>query len=191
VMGLIAQQRLESNIHGREAGAKKGILTDPFFDESQRDFGQAQTAAIVGGELTLPVLNTDAKYVSTDVTAKTTIAFTPVASLSQTIRTGEMAVNAYLNFSPIPASVTLVPNVDRWTEVQEDYTGPVTHRFSTGSGNLVNQTTATTTNLVSSSESFIEVMRPVQVSFSISGFGPNEKLIYSTMDGIEITTVAN
>lgn len=190
VMGLIAQQRLESNIHGREAGAKKGIFTDPFFDESQRDFGQAQTAAIVGGELTLPVLNTDAKYVSTDVTAKATIAFTLVVALSQLTRTGFMAVNPYMSFAPIPAVITLVPSVDRWTDVQETYTGPVTNRFTSGWGDSSSTSVSTSTVLVSSVDSVIETIRPLEVTFTINGFGPNEGLLGIHIGGVEAIPVA-
>lgn len=190
VMGLIAQQRLESNIHGREAGAKKGIFTDPFFNESQRDFGQAQTAAIVGGELTLPVLSASAKYVSADIPTKTTIAFSPVVALSQSIRTGSMAVNPYMSFAPIPAVITLVPNVDRWTDVQETYTGPITTRFTSGSGDLSSTSTSTSTVLVSSEDVVVETMRPIEVSFTINGFGPNEGLLGVSIDGVEVIPVA-
>ncbi len=190
VMGLIAQQRLESNIHGREAGTKKGIFTDAFFDESQRDFGQVQTAAIVGGELTLPVLNANAKYVSSDVSARTTIPFTPVVALSQMIRTGSMPVNPYLSFSPIPATIVLTPNVDRWTEVQEDFTGPVTKRFTSGGGNMSSVSTSSSTVLVSSEESTIETIRPIEVTFKISGFGPNEQLLAVDFGGVEAVPVA-
>lgn len=190
VMGLIAQQRLESNIHGREAGTKKGIFTDAFFDESQRDFGQAQTAAIVRGELTLPILSTGAKYVSTDITAKTTNAFSPVVALSQIIRTGSMAVNPYMSFAPIAAAITLVPGVDRWTDVQQTYSGPVTRRFTSGSGDQSSTATSTSTKLVSSEDVLVETMRPIEVRFTINGFGPNEGLLGVSIDGVEVIPVA-
>ena len=190
VIGMIAQQRLESNIHGREAGTKKGIFTDAFFDESGRDFGQAQTAAIVRGELTLPILSAGAKYVSADVTAKTTLVFTPVVALSQTVRTGSMAVNPYLSFAPIPAFVTLTPSVDRWTDVQETYSGPVTSRFVSGSGDQSSISTSVANVLVSSEDGRVETMRPIDVHFTISGFGPGERLLGVSIDGVEVIPVA-
>ena len=55
MMGLISQQELKSDINLRESAAKKGLFVDPFLDDSTRDAGITQTAAIVNGELVLPV----------------------------------------------------------------------------------------------------------------------------------------
>ncbi|MEE0406957.1 MAG: DUF4815 domain-containing protein, partial [Desulfovibrio sp.] len=48
----IARQRLESDVATREAGARVGIFVDPLLDDSMRDQGLDQTAAVVNGFLT-------------------------------------------------------------------------------------------------------------------------------------------
>jgi hypothetical protein len=55
VLGLVAQQRLESSANTRATGIIKGLLTDPFLNDDLRDAGQAQTGAIIDGILTLPI----------------------------------------------------------------------------------------------------------------------------------------
>src|SRR5690606_18495593 len=55
MLGLIAQQKLQGDANLREAGQKKGVFVDPFLDDSMRDAGASQNAAIFDGEMTLPV----------------------------------------------------------------------------------------------------------------------------------------
>lgn len=184
---LIAQNRLESNIHTREAGTKKGLFTDPFLDESQRDAGTPQTAAIVEGELVLPISAT-ISYVNADVPAPAAITYTNAITLEQTLRTGGMKINPYMAFEPVPATVTLVPSVDRWTEVQTTWASPSTARFVIGQGDRSAVTSETRNALLSTSYSEIETLRPITVNYSLSGFGPGEALSALTFDGISLPT---
>lgn len=62
----IARQRLESDVATREAGARVGIFVDPLLDDSMRDQGLEQTAAVVNGFLTLPI-RASVSGVSSDV----------------------------------------------------------------------------------------------------------------------------
>ena len=190
VLGLVAQQRLESDIHMREAGAKKGVFTDPFLDDSQRDQGIAQTAAIVNGELTLPVENVEVSYVSNDVTAPTSLTYTSVTALEQVLRTGSMNINPYMAFAIMPATVAIVPAVDRWTEIQTTWASPLTQRFVTGSGNVSSVSVDTGIKLLSSKTTNIEFLRQIDVSFSVKGFGPGENLASITFDGVPVTPVS-
>lgn len=189
IMGLIAQQRLESDIHLREAGAKKGLFTDPFRDDSQRDAGMAQTAAVVGGELTLPIAAT-VSQMTADITQPAAPAFTLATVLEQPLKTGEMKVNPYQAFDPIPAAVTLTPAVDRWTDVSTTWASPVTERLTVGAGNASSTRTSTTNALLSSSTRPAETLRQIEVRFTVSGFGPNEQLSSLTFDGIAVTPTA-
>lgn len=187
LMQLIAQQRLESDIHTRESGTKKGLFTDPFLDESQRDAGTAQTAAIVAGVLTLPIDATIASP-STDIQTPATLAHGDIVRLEQVLRTGSMQINPYMAFAPVPANIKLTPDVDRWTSVQTSWTSSVTRRFSVGSGNQSSSTTTTRSVLLSTTTVEAENLRPITVSYTISGFGPGETLASITFDGVSLPT---
>lgn len=186
---LIAQQNLKTDAVNRDAALKKGMFVDPFLNDNMRDQGVVQTAAIVRGKLTLPVSATPAAM-GADVTAATSLTFVLEPALSQTARTGSMKVNPYLAFDPIPAKVTLTPNVDRWTDVSTTWSSPITQRIIQGAGNQVSVWTTTQNALLSSSSSSIDTLRQIQVQFSISGFGPNEQLASVTFDGIAVTATA-
>lgn len=189
VMGLVAQQRLESEIHLREAGTKKGLFVDPFLDDSQRDAGLEQTAAVVGGELTLPI-TAAVQALPADIKTPTTAAFTLQPLLQQLARTGSMPVNPYMAFEPIPAAVTLSPAVDRWTNVETNWDSAITRRFVVGSGDMASVSSRTDTVLLMQSQSAIETLRPIDVQFELSGFGPNEALLSLTFDGLPVTASA-
>lgn len=185
VMQLIAQQRLESEIHTREAGTKKGLFTDPFIDDSQRDAGIPQTGAIVRGVLTLPVA-AEVMSPSNDITRPTFCNFSHAVALSQTLRTGSMKINPYMSFAPVPAKVMLTPNVDRWTEVQTSWTSPSTSRFVVGSGDMSSTSTSTANVMLSSTSATIETLRSIDVNFEITGFGPHEVLDTLAFDGVRV-----
>lgn len=187
VVGLVAQQRLESDIHMREAGVKKGLLVDPFRDNSLRDAGLPQTAAIISGELTLPILAAGAGYVSQDVTAPAILEYTPVVLLAQQARTNSMAVNPYQAFAPAPARITLKPAVDRWTLTEDVFGEPVTNRFVTGEGDMSKVTTTSKAVLTSTSTVPVETIRPIEVHFEIDGFHEDEVLHSVFFDGITVT----
>lgn len=184
---LIAQQRLESSIHTRDGGTKKGLFVDPFLDDSQRDAGIVQTAAIVSGLLMLPITGA-ALQMSADVATPTTLTFDNVITLEQSLRTGSMKINPYMSFAPVPAQVTLVPSVDRWTVVQSDWAGPLTQRFTFGWGDQSDTSSSTRTALIGTSFSAVETLRPTTVSYSITGFGGGELLQSLTFDGLSLPT---
>lgn len=206
MLGLIAQQRLEGSANLKEAIQKKGLFVDPFLDDTLRDAGAAQTAAIVAGELILPVAVDKVSLMPNDVAVETSLSFTQSAVLSQTARTGSMKINPYMAFDPIPAVAKLTPSVDRWTEFQTSWASSITQRFVVdnrildawhlrvfGSGferypSTTN--TSSSTSLVSQTERQIENLRQIQVSFTLTGFGPNETLTGVTFDGIAVTATA-
>ena len=202
---LVAQQKLVSDIGTREAAAKKGMFVDPFIDDLQRDQGIAQTAAVLGYALTLPI-DGDAISVSTDVAGPTSCEFTLEPVLTQTSRTGDMKINPYMAFAVPAKPVTLTPNVDRWTETQTTWLSPITQKFIVDNAikdayhirlygkNLAgwpSYTTSTTqTVLVSSKTERIENLRQIDVKFEATGFGPGEQLVSLKFDGIAVTPVA-
>lgn len=186
---LIAQQRLTSDAQLRESGSKKGLFVDPFLSDDMRDAGSVQTAAVSGGELTLPIAAA-VGAVSADIASRTSLAFGLTTALEQTLRTGSMKVNPYLAFDPIPASVALTPALDRWTVVETTWASPITQRLTVGSGNQASVSTSSLDVLLSSSRRALETLRPISVSFNVAGFGPNEALASLTFDGISVAATA-
>ena len=182
---LIAQNRLESSIHTREGGTKKGLFTDPFLDETQRDAGTPQTGAIVGGLLQLPI-DAVIHQMSADILSPQTLPFTQRSALEQTLRTGSMQINPYMSFAPVPAELSLTPSVDRWTVVETNWTSSLTSRFVVGSGDQSSATSATRNALLNTTSANIETLRPLTVGYTIGRFGPGEILASLTFDGVSV-----
>lgn len=184
----VSRQRLESDVTTRENGMKAGLFVDPLLDDSMRDQGITQTGAVFDGVLTLPIAVT-AHALSGSVSVPTSRDLTPAAVLEQPLRTGSMPINPYMSFEPLPATVTLVPAVDRWKETQTKWASDVTRTIAgnIGNGVLRRTTTETSTEVVSVSNSAIENLRQISVAFTISGFGNGEKLKKVTFDGIDVT----
>jgi hypothetical protein len=192
---LIAQQRLESNIHTREAGTKKGLFTDPFIDDSQRDAGIAQTAAIVDGELTLAIDPT-IKVPDADIVDPITCDRVTVVALEQPLRTGDMKINPYDTTKKVPARVRLWPDVDRWTDVVED--GNKSHRtkrwIQRAQDDVADQFNTKRRRvrdaLVNTNVLPAEVLRAIEVRFKLKGFQPGEQVASMDFDGTNVVPVA-
>lgn len=192
---LAAQQRLASDIHTREVGTKKGMFTDPLTDDDMRDAGIPQTAAIVRGELLLPIAGT-ARQVSADITAPATLPFTHGTALEQLLRTGAMSINPYQSFALLPAEVSLFPAVDRWTDVVDAWASPVTERFTFGTpvavvggssnGSSSSTSTAVRNQLLATTKVAAETLRTIDVAYSIGGCGVGETLAEAIFDGVSV-----
>ncbi len=203
---LVAQERLRNDANSREPAAKKGVFVDPFFDDDMRDQGIRQTAAIVDGELTLPI-----KANIVDIGKSATPWLLPYVLeviLEQPLQTMDMPINPYQAFAPVPAKVTINLNVDRWTEVETNWSSPMTQRFSIlsspitqqiwqGSGGASRITSSTTKNvllesqvrqsteLLSSANREATFMRQATQNFELEGFKSGEQLRL-VFDGINI-----
>lgn len=189
----IARQRLESDVATREAGARVGIFVDPLLDDSMRDQGLEQTAAVVNGFLTLPI-RASVSGVSSDVKLPAARSSSSSVVLEQPLMTGEMKINPYLAFAVMPGKATLTPAVDRWTVTNTTWTSPVTKEFyRTIYAPTHPQHGSTVTSSRSSTEtagvsySAIEYLRQISIAFTCEGFGSGEKLSRVTFDGIAIT----
>lgn len=185
----VARQRLEADVFTRESGARAGIFVDPLLNDDMRDQGLSQTAAVVGGVLTLPIEAT-ATALPNDVAAPTANPWTPSPLLAQPLRTGSMKVNPYMAFDPLPGRAVLNPALDRWTETQTDWTSAVTQRFDVSRDGyfhiVVDRQTSTTTETVGSATSQLEYLREIDVAYHIEGFGAGEQLASATFDGIAL-----
>ena len=189
----IARQRLESDVATREAGARVGIFVDPLLDDSMRDQGLDQSAAIVNGFLTLPI-TAGVSGVSSDVKLPVARSSSSSVVLEQPLMTGEMKINPYLSFAVMPGKATLTPSVDRWTVAKTEWTSPVTKTFyRTIYAPTHPQHGSTVTAVGSSTEtagvsaSDIEYLREIGIAFTCEGVGAGEKLSLVTFDGIAVT----
>lgn len=189
----IARQRLESDVATREAGARVGIFVDPLLDDSMRDQGLEQTAAVVNGFLTLPI-RASVSGVSSDVKLPAARSSSSSVVLEQPLMTGEMKINPYLAFAVMPGKATLTPAVDRWTVTNTTWTSPVTKEFyrtiyapthPQHGSTVTSSSSSTETAGVSSSA--IEYLRQISIAFTCEGFGSGEKLSRVTFDGIAVT----
>lgn len=192
---MVAQDKLSGDVKQRYTAQNKGLFTDPFIDDTYRDAGVSQTAAISRGELLLPITPTLISPAS-DVSVPTTCNYVDNYALSQTSRTGSMKINPYQVFSPLPAVGMLTPAVDRWTDFSVTWTSPVT-QFFTNAATLGNPsfnpiaaqfTTITTVSTLASS--VLAYLRQIPVHFRLEGFGNGEVLSSITFDGIAVTPLA-
>lgn len=195
VVELLAQQRLESDLNLREAGAKKGLFVDPFTSDSLRDQGLQQTAAIVDGELVLSIGNVSPLVPSIGLDAPATLPFELQPVLEQPLRTGSMLVNPYMAFEPLPAVVKLTPAVDQWSDADTVWLSPTTQLMAAGPTIFTSDSSrwgtfevsrSTSSTLVSSVQRPAEFLRQIQVQFQVDGFGPGEHVSAMTFDGLAV-----
>lgn len=191
-LGEIARQRLEADVATREAGARVGLFVDALLDDSMRDQGIPQSAAIVNGYLTLP-LAVSAYALSQDIKNPTARSFTPQPVLSQPYRTGSMKINPYMAFAVLPAKAKITPDVDRWLDRQAQWTSAATRYFYrqiyAPNHPQHGQTVRTTTNsieTVSTTQKAAETLRRISIAFELSGFGAGEILREISFDGIVV-----
>lgn len=174
-----ARIRLEQDAIARNPAAINGIFVDNFNNDAQRDPGIEQTAAIVDGRLTLSIAATLAN-VNTGGNGWT-LSYTLEEAISQPRRTKGFLINPYQSFAPVPASITLTPSIDEWTEVSTQWASAVTRRVTARSR------AGTTEELLSSQSTAAEFLREREVAFAITGFGSGELLQTLTFDGIDVT----
>lgn len=192
VVQLVSEQKLQSDAGQRQSAALKGLFVDPFLNDSLRDQGLAQTAAIVRGELMLPIEAVVRR--PTDVNAPVTCDFETRVALAQELRTGFMKINPYMAFSPLPAAVTITPAIDRWTQTNVIWASPITEVFeafvtsSWGPGQSSVSNTFTQVRTGASRQ--LQYLRETYISFTLQGFGGGEMLSGITFDGLAVTPEA-
>ncbi len=181
---LVAVERLYNNANAEDPSSKFGVFVDPFLDDDLRDQGLPQTAAIIDGELQLPI-----SVVVNDLglDSPVTLPYVLTDVLVQVRRSGSMKVNPYQAFDPIPASVLLTPNVDHWTQNIQNWTSSITERFTIGGG-LQTRVIARSsrTQRVSTNTQKLQFLRVRKINFRVNGFGPDEKLTLIEFDGVSV-----
>jgi hypothetical protein len=187
LFGLIAIERLKTDISSREPTSKSGVFVDPFFDDDLRDGGISQDAVIIDGELQLPIASTNLAA-SQNHKATWLLPYEDDFLIVQRLRTGSMKINPYQAFAAPPALVTLNPSVDQWTVVQNMVTEQ-TRRFidPTLAARTEERTITFTRELVETTRTEVEFLRQIPVEFIVEGFGAGEQLVLLRFDGIDIT----
>ncbi len=182
----LAELRLAVDIAGRDSGIKLGQFADPMMSDAMRDAGIAQTAAVVGGALRLPIA-VQVHQLGAAITSRQAPAHAYSVALAQLARTGTMLVNPYMAFRPLPATVLLTPSVDRWTQVTTQWASAVTERLYVGNGSALSYGyTISGTQTLSEVSTNIETLRQIPVRFDLGKFGPGEGLVQVLFDGISV-----
>lgn len=181
----LARLRLAQDAIASDPAAKNGIFVDNFVDDDLRDQGVQQTAAIVRGELTLPIA---VQVLDGALSSNAwSLEYRPEVFISQPRHTGQMKVNPYQAFDPLPAILRLEPAVDQWTETQTQWQSAVTRALTQGSGDQASTSVETTIETLRAETFAAATLRQRQVAFTITGFDPNERLARLSFDGIDVT----
>ncbi len=193
---MVAQLSLVTDTTTRDGIAMKGMFTDPFLNDDQRDAGVPQSAAVAGQSLTLPI-DGDALFFSADIEQDETCAFTEEVILEQLAQTGNMKINPYQAYAPFPSKVTLFPAIDNWVETKTVWASAVTQRFvktiyapygiaNYKHGEQMPTGSSTYVETVSEVITAAQFLRQIYVSFEVVGFGAGEQLTSVTFDGIAV-----
>lgn len=206
LFNVVSDHQLRTEAAITDPTTKKGIFTDPFVDDSKRDAGVAQTAASFDGILTLPMTNVNVAQATLD--GVKTLPLNQAGTkpvIQQTLKTGDMKVNPYDAFEPIPARGTLEPAVDFWTQRETAWASPVTRQFERRRTSTSGPEWGLLTRFIGSStaitvENAVEVasvttrdaqfLRPISVAFTLQGFGPGETLNTVKFDGRSVAFTA-
>ncbi|MDP2358637.1 MAG: DUF4815 domain-containing protein [Beijerinckiaceae bacterium] len=175
---LVALERLKSDIDNREPVAKKGVFVDPLVDDTYRDAGEPQTAAIVEGFMRLAI---DPTFYRPVMTGPIMLDYTDEIIIRQDLVTSCMKINPYLNFTPLPGELQLSPSSDFWTETQTIWLSEETREF-VGAQNR----TETIVRLEDERTQRIDFLRQISVGFTIRGMGNGEILETLTFDGVDV-----
>ena len=188
IFKLLADERLQRDLASKEPSAKYGIFTDPLFDNDLRDAGVTQDAVIVDQELQLGI-TASTTFAAQNNSTRQLLPFTDELVITQELATGQMAINPYGNFDPLPARVSLDPNIDLFTTF-DDQTTAITRRINRGSGAVSRTETSTATELVQDDTVAQEFMRSRDVDYVVDGFGNGEVLSALTFDGENVLASA-
>ena len=184
---LVAAEKLQRDIATREPTAKYGLFADPLLPQSNlRDSGVSQDAVIVGQDLQLGI-TASSTYAAQNNETSSLLPYTDEILLNQELATGSMNINPYGNFDPIPALITLNPNIDLWTTTEDNFAETITRRITQGGGPAIRTQIRNTQELLDEETSDLEFIRPRTVNFSAEGFGNGEQLSSITFDGVDVT----
>lgn len=178
----LAELRLATDTAGRYSGLKKGYFADPMIDDSMRDQGLQQTAMVAGGALQL--YEAEHAYMLGDGKTAHSLEYTLAKALGQGATSRSMRVNGLPTPGVLPATVTLVPSVDRWEQPQElEYPRTVSSYWGFYDTRETQEARYRDQIDVSLLDTSGITLRPLEVKFSLAGFRPLEALQSLHFDG--------
>ncbi|WP_283774646.1 DUF4815 domain-containing protein [Histophilus somni] len=178
---LVAIERLKTDAVASAPAATRGVFVDPFLDDDLRDLGQAQTAAIVDGELQLPI-QADVKTLDSS-NRPITLPYEREVIIDQSAQTGHMKINPYAAFGGVPATVTLSPPTDVWTVTHTVNLADETRIIGSG---LSKREVSNTIERQTKRSRSAEFLRPIEIRFEIHGFQDGEELRAVNFDGVNL-----
>jgi hypothetical protein len=191
---LVALGEMKHEIALRDPTSKYGVFVDAFNNDDLRDQGRPQSAAIYDGVLSLSNSPTPVTPSGDAVGEFQTLPYELVVLVEQPNKTGCMKINPYAAFEPVPAEVTLSPSSDRWANHVTLWASPVSQlvdgriKDAYHQWGAIYQSRTTSAVQVASRWMVNEVyMRQISVQFTIKGFGPAERLVNATFDGLNVT----
>lgn len=176
---MVLLERLKSDANARAAGPTLGIFTDPFWDDSRRDLGETQDAACFDGTLQIAI-TPDVRSIRLPSIGM--LDYAEATVINQSLYTACMKINPYMNFSPVPPSITIEPSSDFWTETATVTLSDVTQVF--GSGNKTRIRSSVTSETVA--DTAIAYLRQIPITFTVSGLGAGEALASLSFDGVDV-----
>lgn len=205
-LDLIALERLRRQIDSREPVAKRGVFVDPWIDDSYRDQGVAQTAALMDGAMRLAVLPSFHRPSHTNAIC---LDYTDEIIVRQELKTACRKVNPYQNFDPIPLEMSVDPSEDFWTEFETQFLSETTRNITqtvwqAGTG-IINQwgLTGADANFLFAGGTItreigeevleverrtqsLEFLRQISVNFTVRGLNNGEQVTALTFDGLNV-----
>ena len=177
----LGRTRMQQSVPEAGSVSADGLFTDDFTDDSLRDNGEPQAAAANRGVLQLPVIEKFTHRAG----GLETLDYTEEVVVAQLLATGQMKVNPYANFNPMPGDLRLNPNADRFTETVSEWLSPTTEQFTAAPDQAPGSTVVT--RVLSSQTEAAEFLRRIEIDFSLAGFAPNEELAKLLFSGRDIT----
>ncbi|MCW2248691.1 hypothetical protein M2352_004351 [Azospirillum fermentarium] len=190
---LVATERLKTDATAREPAGAKGLFVDPLFDNDMRDEGITQSAAVIGGELVLPVKPVFPNPLMPSGDASM-LAYALEPVVKQELATGAIKVNPYDSFSPIPCKVSVTVPVDRWTQQDESWDSASVRFLRTGHFvEGISRVTSTTTvaqsvETVRQTTTAAQYLRQIPLTVTVEHLGPGEIVQALRFDGVTVAT---
>jgi hypothetical protein len=188
MLDLLGLERLKNEIDRREPVAKKGVFVDPLIDDTYRDLGVAQNAAVFQGSIQLPIAAT---IRTPSLSAPALLDYTSEVVIDQSLVTDQIKINPYNSYERLPCEMHLEPPVDFWVDQPDNVTSEsfITKQVvqeihvtveGKKDGVTVTETRReqinTEEDIVGDHVALVPYMRQIAVNYTIKGFGAGEEL---------------
>ncbi len=174
----------ERDIAAREPVAKSGVFTDSFLDDTFRDQGASQTAAVNFSTLELAIDDVDRITLGNTVE---TLPYTEEVVVAQRQATSSILINPYMTYRILPGSMRLEPPAYYWTDAGTSFTSVVTQQLA-GQRGIPGGTTVVD-EVRGLRQSIAETIRPIALTITLGGFAASENLATLTFAGLNIKPV--